>query len=48
LNKLALVPGSIGDLSSGGDKYVTLPAGHDLTPVGAVAPLGEAPSEEAK
>jgi hypothetical protein len=38
LNKLALAPGSIGDLSSGGDKYVTLPAGHDATPVGSVAP----------
>ena len=38
LNKLALAPGSIGDLSSGGDKHVTLPAGHDATPVGSVAP----------
>lgn len=38
LNKLALAPGSIGDLSSGGAAYVTLPVGHDATPVGAVAP----------
>jgi hypothetical protein len=38
LNKLALAPGSIGDLSSGGDKYVTLPAGHNATSVGSVAP----------
>ena len=38
LNKLALAPGSIGDLSSGGDKYVTLPAGHNATLVGSVAP----------
>jgi len=38
LNKLAGAPGSIGDLASGGDKYNTLPAGHDATPVGAVAP----------
>ena len=27
-------------MSSGGTKYVTLPAGHDATPVGAVAPPG--------
>ena len=38
LNKLAGAPGSIGDLASGGVKYNTLPAGHDATPVGAVAP----------
>ena len=25
-------------MSSGGTKYVTLPAGHDATPVGRVAP----------
>ena len=36
LNKLALAPGSIGDLSSGGALYTTLPAGHDATAVGAV------------
>ena len=38
LNKLAGAAGSIGDLASGGAKYNTLPAGHDATPVGAVAP----------
>ena len=38
LNKLAGAAGSIGDLASGGDKYNTLPAGHDATAVGAVAP----------
>ena len=38
LNKLALAPGSIGDMSSGGVAYKTLPQGHDATPVGAVAP----------
>ena len=27
-------------MSSGGTKYVTLPAGHDATPVGSVAPPG--------
>ena len=27
-------------MSSGGTKYVTLPAGHDATPVGSVAPAG--------
>ena len=27
-------------MSSGGTKYVTLPAGHDATPVGLVAPPG--------
>ena len=38
LNKLALAPGSIGDMASGGAVYTTLPKGHDATPVGAVAP----------
>ena len=43
LNKLSGAPGSIGDLASGGVQYNTLPAGHDATPVGAVAPAaGEA------
>ena len=27
-------------MSSGGTKYVTLPMGHDTTPVGSVAPPG--------
>ena len=36
LNKLAGASGSIGDLASGGDKYNTLPAGDNATPVGAV------------
>ena len=40
LNKLSGAPGSIGDLASGGVQYNTLPAGHDATPVGAVAPAG--------
>ena len=44
LNKLAGAAGSIGDLASGGDKYNTLPAGHDATPVGAVAPAAAAPA----
>ena len=47
LNKLSGAAGSIGDLSSGGAQYNTLPAGHDLTPVGAVAPEGEAASAAA-
>ena len=42
LNKLALAPGSIGDMASGGVVYTTLPAGHEKTPVGAVAPPTEA------
>ena len=42
LNKLALAPGSIGDLSSGGALYTPLPAGHDATPVGSVAPAASA------
>ncbi len=36
LNKLTGAAGSIGDLASGGDKYNTLPAGDQNTPVGAV------------
>ena len=36
LNKLSGAAGSIGDLASGGDKYNTLPAGDNATPVGAV------------
>ena len=36
LNKLALAPGSIGDLSSGGDKYLTLPAGSAAIGPGSV------------
>ena len=42
LNKLDKAPGSIGDLASGGDKYNTLPAGDNATPVGAVAATAEA------
>ena len=44
LNKLALAPGSIGDMASGGAAYTTLPAGHNATPVGRVAPPVAPPS----